>query len=80
VPRVPRKRYLDWDLDDPAGKTLDAVGPIRDYIKHRVQQLITESSRRSCWQRPSSRSENQSRPGPAGSLVPGGEGPLDARC
>jgi arsenate reductase len=41
-PVFPGKRYLDWDLDDPAGKTLDAVRPIRDEIKRRVQQLITE--------------------------------------
>ncbi len=41
-PVFPGKRYLDWDLDDPAGQDLDAVRPIRDEIKRRVQQLITE--------------------------------------
>ena len=41
-PVFPGKRYLDWDLDDPAGRDLDAVRPIRDEIKRRVQQLITE--------------------------------------
>ena len=41
-PVFPGKRYLDWDLDDPAGRDLDAVRPIRDEIKRRVEQLITE--------------------------------------
>ena len=41
-PVFPGKRYLDWDLDDPAGQDLDAVRPIRDEIKRRVEQLITE--------------------------------------
>ena len=41
-PVFPGKRYLDWDLDDPAGQDLDAVRPIRDEIKRRVQQLIGE--------------------------------------
>lgn len=38
------KRYLDWDLDDPAGKSLDDVRPIRDEIDRRVQALIDELS------------------------------------
>jgi arsenate reductase (thioredoxin) len=41
-PFYPGKRYLDWELDDPAGKSLDEVRPIRDEIDRRVQQLITE--------------------------------------
>jgi arsenate reductase (thioredoxin) len=41
-PVFPGKRYLDWDLDDPAGQDIEAVRPIRDEIKRRVQQLITE--------------------------------------
>jgi arsenate reductase (thioredoxin) len=41
-PVFPGKRYLDWDLDDPAGKDLEAVRPIRDEIKRRVQHLVTE--------------------------------------
>ncbi|KAA9373916.1 arsenate reductase ArsC [Microbispora cellulosiformans] len=36
------KKYLDWALDDPAGKGVEAVRPIRDEIKARVQALITE--------------------------------------
>ena len=36
------KRYLDWDLEDPAGQGLEAVRPIRDEIKARIQALLTE--------------------------------------
>ena len=36
------KRYLDWKLDDPAGQGIEAVRPIRDEIRRRVEQLITE--------------------------------------
>ena len=41
-PVFPGKRYLDWQLDDPAGQGVDAVRPIRDEIEHRVQGLLTE--------------------------------------
>jgi arsenate reductase (thioredoxin) len=41
-PLYPGKRYLDWALDDPAGKSVDAVRPIRDEIDRRVQQLLDE--------------------------------------
>jgi arsenate reductase (thioredoxin) len=41
-PVFPGKRYLDWDLDDPAGLPPDGVRPIRDEIDRRVQQLLTE--------------------------------------
>jgi arsenate reductase (thioredoxin) len=41
-PVYPGKRYLDWDLPDPAGLTLDQVRPIRDEIARRVRVLITE--------------------------------------
>jgi len=41
-PVYPGKRYLDWDLPDPAGLTLDQVRPIRDEIARRVRGLITE--------------------------------------
>jgi protein-tyrosine-phosphatase len=41
-PVYPGKRYLDWDLDDPAGKDLDAVRPIRDEIDRRVRALLDE--------------------------------------
>ena len=41
-PVFPGKRYEDWKLDDPAGKGVDAVRPIRDDIRARVEQLLTE--------------------------------------
>ena len=40
-PVFPGKRYEDWKLDDPAGKDVDAVRPIRDEIRGRVEQLLT---------------------------------------
>jgi arsenate reductase len=43
-PVFPGKRYLDWQLDDPAGQGVEAVRPIRDAIKTRVEQLLTELS------------------------------------
>jgi arsenate reductase len=41
-PIFPGKKYLDWALEDPAGKGVNAVRPIRDQIKARVEDLITE--------------------------------------
>ena len=41
-PVYPGKRYLDWDLPDPAGLTVDQVRPIRDEISARVRALISE--------------------------------------
>ena len=41
-PIFPGKRYLDWDLEDPAGQGLEAVRPIRDEIKARIQALLSE--------------------------------------
>jgi len=41
-PFYPGKRYLDWDLTDPAGKPIDAVRPIRDDIEQRVRGLLAE--------------------------------------
>ena len=41
-PWFPGKRYLNWELDDPAGKDLAAVRPIRDEIERRVRVLIGE--------------------------------------
>jgi protein-tyrosine-phosphatase len=43
-PFYPGKRYLDWQLDDPAGLPLEAVRPIRDEIERRVLALLTELS------------------------------------
>ena len=39
-PIFPGKRYEDWELDDPAGLGVDAVRPIRDEIRRRVETLI----------------------------------------
>jgi arsenate reductase (thioredoxin) len=41
-PFYPGKRYEDWVLEDPAGKGVDAVRPIRDEIRRRVETLIAE--------------------------------------
>ena len=41
-PVLPGKRYVDWDLDDPAGKGVDAVRPIRDDIEQRVRALMAD--------------------------------------
>jgi arsenate reductase (thioredoxin) len=41
-PVYPGKRYLDWELDDPAGKDLASVRAIRDEIDVRVQRLLAE--------------------------------------
>ena len=41
-PIYPGKRYVDWELADPAGKSLDDVRAIRDEIDGRVQALLAE--------------------------------------
>ncbi|UPW06888.1 arsenate reductase ArsC [Rhodococcus pyridinivorans] len=41
-PVFPGKSYRDWVLDDPAGQGLDAVRPIRDEIRSKVEALIAE--------------------------------------
>ncbi|MFD7668164.1 arsenate reductase ArsC [Streptomyces sp. NPDC059788] len=41
-PYYPGKRYLDWQLDDPAGQGVAAVRPIRDAIERRVRGLLTD--------------------------------------
>ncbi|RWZ49837.1 arsenate reductase ArsC [Labedella phragmitis] len=41
-PIFPGKRYEDWELDDPKGKSLDEVRVIRDDIKSRVERLLGE--------------------------------------
>jgi protein-tyrosine-phosphatase len=45
-PFYPGKKYLDWKLDDPAGKGVEAVRPIRDQIKKLVEQLVAEIDQR----------------------------------
>jgi protein-tyrosine-phosphatase len=39
-PFFPGKRYEDWELDDPAGRPIDEIRPIRDEIDRRVQALL----------------------------------------
>ena len=39
-PIYPGKRYEDWTLDDPAGKSVDDVRPVRDQIERRVRELL----------------------------------------
>jgi len=41
-PVLPGKRYVDWPLEDPAGKGVDAIRPIRDEIEQRVRGLMGE--------------------------------------
>ncbi|EME19802.1 arsenate reductase [Rhodococcus triatomae BKS 15-14] len=41
-PVFPGKSYRDWVLDDPAGQGIDAVRPIRDEIKAKVEALVAE--------------------------------------
>lgn len=41
-PIFPGKRYEDWKLDDPAGRSVDAVRPIRDEIRSRIETLLAE--------------------------------------
>jgi len=41
-PIFPGKRYLNWDLDDPAGQDVEQVRPIRDEIERRVRTLLGE--------------------------------------
>lgn len=44
-PWYPGKRYVDWELDDPAGRTIDEVRAIRDEIERRVRALLEELPR-----------------------------------
>ena len=41
-PFYPGKRYVDWELDDPAGRPVEEVRPIRDEIERRVPGLLVE--------------------------------------
>ncbi len=41
-PFFPGTRYEDWELDDPAGQGIEAVRPIRDEIRRRVEKLVQE--------------------------------------
>jgi arsenate reductase (thioredoxin) len=41
-PYFPGTRYEDWQLDDPAGRPIEEVRPIRDEIRRRVEALVAE--------------------------------------
>lgn len=41
-PVFPGKRYVDWEVDDPSGKTVEEVRPIRDDLEQRVRNLMAE--------------------------------------
>ncbi len=41
-PFFPGTRYQDWELDDPAGRPIEEVRPIRDEIRRRVEALVAE--------------------------------------
>ena len=41
-PYFPDVRYLDWELDDPAGKSVEDIRPIRDEVSRRVQDLVRD--------------------------------------
>ena len=41
-PVYPGKRYLDWELEDPAGRPAEQIRPIRDDIEQRVRGLLAE--------------------------------------
>ena len=41
-PVYPGKRYIDWELDDPAGKPVDEVRPLVEEIDRRVRELLAE--------------------------------------
>jgi len=41
-PFFPGKTYLDWPLEDPAGQGVDAIRPIRDEIRSKIEGLISE--------------------------------------
>ena len=45
-PYIPGKRYLDWELEDPKGRSLDEVRAIRDEIDRRVRDLAADLDRR----------------------------------
>jgi arsenate reductase len=41
-PVIPGKRYVDWDLEDPAGRPVDEVRRVRDDVQRRIDALLTE--------------------------------------
>jgi arsenate reductase len=45
-PYIPGKRYIDWELPDPAGQSIETVRQIRDEIARRTAALVTELDHR----------------------------------
>ena len=41
-PVYPEKRYIDWEIEDPAGKGIEMVRSVRDQIEKRVRELLVE--------------------------------------
>ncbi len=64
-PIFPGKRYEDWKLDDPAGQSIDAVRPIRDDIRTRVERLIADPCPRVAIVDGQQSSDGDARAGPA---------------
>jgi protein-tyrosine-phosphatase len=51
VRSIQGKRYMDWEVGDPAGKSLETVREIRDAIGERVEELVVELvHERAAWQ------------------------------
>ncbi len=48
-PIYPGKRYIDWEVDDPSGKTLDEIRPIREDLEQRVRTLLEELDVEPVW-------------------------------
>ena len=48
-PVYPGKRYVDWELDDPAGRTLDEIRPIRNDLEQRVRGLLGDLNIEPIW-------------------------------
>ena len=48
-PFFPGKRYLDWEVDDPSGRTLEEVRPIRDDLENRVRRLLADLDIEPVW-------------------------------
>ena len=48
-PYIPGKRYVDWELDDPAGQPIERVREVRDEIGRRVDALIRSDLDRLRW-------------------------------
>ena len=48
-PIYPGKRYVDWEVDDPAGQTLEKIRPIRDDLEQRVRTLLADLDVEPAW-------------------------------